>query len=413
MESGENVILVQERNLGGKGGAETSNKNILLYLDADWTIVTPHNVPPEIKAQVIKTEKSHKVLSSTARIPTLKELADLRQRFKDLDPKHILFDDPTTYDTLIMLFSVPHQMRDRTSVLWRSILKPQATAIEGNTLLAKAARSSWKLWGKTREMIANRAGMNLCVAPHIAESLIKGGINPKRVKVVGEQVGGEFTPELRKTKTESLRDEYLESDELGVLVASRVSREKGLDWLPKIYETLRSERRFLNPDAAFKKVKITLVGEVMDERGTEYLEELKEKMADESSKTEAFHASESVRFEYKGPQDKDELNSFYNAYDILLMPSPQEGFGRVTVEAMNAGMTVIGNANCEPTKKILAESPYRIGSVAEQPENAAQEILRFMDNPDRLEDLQYNALQWSLGRYDAKTAVDTLSKTFD
>ena len=50
-----------------------------------------------------------------------------------------------------------------------------------------------------------------------------------------------------------------------------------------------------------------------------------------------------VHTEINSELNKEEMNDFYNEGDVMFFPSLFEGFGLVTIEALAAGVPVMGN----------------------------------------------------------------------
>lgn len=386
------------------GGRERSTLNVFrdFYTDgSDLLVIGQHPLPDDIKHDELLIG-THSL--GQREVPTFASLRNMKRSLREQDPGHIVFDTPTLEDLLILQLGIPHEMRDRTVALWRNTIVPKIAHVEGNSLRARAKQMRWDVWMKARVQMSKRVGINMCFSPHQKNELEELGVDPESIAIVPEQVGWEFSPDLRKTNKESHRRKFLDDDELGLLVSSRIHTGKGLRWIPPLYGTLRSERRFLSPSADFRKVKITLVGDAHDFKGKAYLDKLLRDIEVQKGATANHHAADAVSFNYGGVLLPDEMEEHLNAYDVLVAPSPEEGYGRVTVEAMTAGMTVIGNRNCPATTHILSEPPYTVGNLADSPQQMALQTMRLMTDGEELEERQYKALQWSLGQYTLEKA---------
>ena len=111
-----------------------------------------------------------------------------------------------------------------------------------------------------------------------------------------------------------------------------------------------------------------------------------------------------MRLHFLGLQKSPELAKLYNSYDVLLQPSPSEGFSRVAIEAMSSGMPVIGRRDCKAVAQLLNTPPYAVGMCVSSPQKAAEEILGLMQNPDQIVRLGENALNFAHGEYSLKNA---------
>src|SRR3989338_10152385 len=93
------------------------------------------------------------------------------------------------------------------------------------------------------------------------------------------------------------RKQFLEPDELGILVVGRIAPEKNMDWVVKLYRELRSIRGFLSLDAYFKKIKLTVIGGSSSVYQNLF-SQLKKQTAEASVDTANCYASGSVTLEW-------------------------------------------------------------------------------------------------------------------
>lgn len=78
--------------------------------------------------------------------------------------------------------------------------------------------------------------------------------------------------------------------------------------------------------------------------------------------------------------DRATLNRLYNAFDLLVLPSSQEGFGVAILEALAAGTRVLASDLPGP-RALLADGRYGSLSSANGPEGLALEILSALARP--------------------------------
>lgn len=233
---------------------------------------------------------------------------------------------------------------------------------------------------------------NIAVSEAVASSLIEMGVERSKIVVCPTQVGGEFTPEQRIRYGENWRRRFLKPDELGVLLVGRLTPDKGHNWAFSVYHYLKEQRRSLSPESHFRRIRMTLVGGAREQQYLTNLQKQKERIDGE---TKDFYAAESVQLDFWGPADRENLQELYNAYDLLLHPSPREGCPRVVIEALQAGMPVIGRRECLATREILEAPPYAVGFLSSSPEEAGREIFKTMTHPNEiLPELRENALRW-------------------
>jgi glycosyltransferase involved in cell wall biosynthesis len=311
-------------------------------------------------------------------------------------PGTILVETPGERELDILRRHVPEDMHPNVSAIWRYTVLPQKP-LPGTT------EDQWRSLRKARIEFAKACGLNICISPHQRLELLSEGVPEDQIIVIPNQVGWGNSPAKRKSpEAASLRAKYLDPDELGVLIMSRVHPEKGLEWLPGLIRTARAERKHLPPDAPYKKMRVTLTGPVGDR---EFWEGLKADIAAAMADTADEHAADAITFEHMEEKRGNELDELYNAYDVLLAPSPEEGFPRVPVQATGSGMTIIGNGNCPSTANIIVEAPYTIGQTAPTPEKAALQLLHLMNRADQLALMQQNAAQWAKGHYTYPRAI--------
>ena len=390
MSRSSDFFLITEKNLGNIGGSEISTRNMLRFGGGHWRVLSPMALPSDLHYLQTPLSTTRIPFANLTQLPSFGDIAKINAQYGSEQPRCVIFDSPALYGATIFA-GLSAEAKRNSVAIWRVEIGPKESLIGIKGIKRK-------ILTHIRRLMANNVRINLAVSAAVADSLMAIGVDPGKIQVIPEQVGGEFTPRERILYDGNWKCQLLDHDELGVLVVSRVSPEKGLMWLPKIYEALRRERKNLNPDALYRKVKIGLVGNqnlVFPNHLGQILDGVK--LATANTSEELW--SESVKFEYMGPKTPGELQNIYNAFDILVNPSPREGFGRVTVEAMNGGMTVIGRAECKATKSTITKAPYSIGLLAGDEQEVASQIIDFMQNPPFLQYLSANALQWSAGHF--------------
>lgn len=158
------------------------------------------------------------------------------------------------------------------------------------------------------------------------------------------------------------RDLFREAEENTpmILIACRMSREKGVFDLPFIMEKIRQEV----PDA-----RLVLAGTGPD------LEELKRLLPAEK---------------FLGWVDKDQLASLYASLDLFVFPSRFDTFGNVILEAFAYGMPVVAIRSKGPADIIQDEVN---GLLAETPEEIGMAAVRILTEPGLRDALSAGALR--------------------
>ncbi len=105
---------------------------------------------------------------------------------------------------------------------------------------------------------------------------------------------------------------------------------------------------------------------------------------------------------YVGKVDYSVLNLYYNAADILAVPSQYEGFARVTLEAMLCGTPVLAsNRGCLP-EIINPEVGELVESLTS--DEFAKRISYYYSHPERLRQLSNNCSKYAKKRFSKENA---------
>jgi len=398
-------VIVHRHDLEQLGGGEISTLNLLGFLPEGSIFISPYE-PDNIPTSLFAVRDHHlfpimKHFPILSQLPRLSDIIKLRKVLINLDPAYIIFTHPSYYEAYVYSL-LPARLKQKTIALWRNIetLGPKEHELR-DTNIINILLNNFKAavrW-RTRRIIGNLLHGNFAVSEAIAESLVNIGMPQDKVIVIPQQIGGDFTPYIRVMNNPEKRAQFLKHDEMGVLTVSRISREKGLEWIPQVLDSLSNMAISLEDHEAFKRIKLTLIGPVKTNYDSLYKERLIGKISSLSSSLPQW-----IQFEYIGPKSQEELKEYYNAYDILLAPSPMEGFGRVIVEAMSCGMIVVGNWNCTASKELLKYSPFHTGILVPTPQSAAQEVFRFTNMREQLAIYQVNSWEWATQNFSLKRA---------
>lgn len=103
---------------------------------------------------------------------------------------------------------------------------------------------------------------------------------------------------------------------------------------------------------------------------------------------------------------------YYQAADLFILPSRAlEGFGIVTLEALSCGLPVLGTpvgGTIEILNRLDSNLLFRDASAG----SMAELILRFLDDPSRLKEIQVKCRQFVLDNYSWDNSVDRTEKLF-
>lgn len=194
------------------------------------------------------------------------------------------------------------------------------------TMLAPVVRAIWK---NASHLIANSEGLKkraLAFEDRYAVDIIENGVDNLF-----------FVPGGREKEAEAVV----------ILFVSRLIEGKGLQYLipelPGIQESVRQKTG--------RGVRLVIVG---DGPYRTALEEL----------TAGAGARELVRFE--GRKDKEQVQRYYQAADLFVLPSLSEGMPNVVLEAMASGLPIVMTP-CEGSKELVTDNGI-IASLKNLPE---------------------------------------------
>ena len=395
-----NGVFISSSDLGAIGGAQKSTERLLGFPHTNWLgVVSSNAIPSHFPGEHITTESLLSASSGQRSIPKPAEVRKVIAYLEATNPEVIVLSHPGFY-IVSFLLGMTTEMRKKSVAFWRGEVDAKPQEPQGNRLkeyARKLAHTTVRM--RMNRLVGNSIGKNLAISEAVAASLSRIGIRDENIAVVPNQVGGEFTPHIRLNSTyEDVRSHHLDPNELGILIVSRISPEKGFDWVCDLYRQLTQNRMHLHPDSPKKKIRISIVGPV-EVGASSYLDEIKTKILEIEKQNVDCYAAESIRIDFLGEKSWPELEELYNVYDMLFAPSPSEGLPRVVVESMEGGATSVGRESCPATKEVLGPPPYAIGLLADSTSAAAGMIFQLMQDTKLLHTLQKNALQWVTGHY--------------
>lgn len=156
--------------------------------------------------------------------------------------------------------------------------------------------------------------------------LISLGVAPEKIRLVGRGVDSQFFN--NKKRSEEVRRKLAPNGELLLLCVSRVSYEKGFEFLADAYEAIT---RLAQERGLSQRFRLVITGG----NANKTIE----------SNIQSYFTSRGLDVVFTGPLTGEPLAEMYASADIFVYPSLTETFGQVIQEAMASGLPVI--ARCE------------------------------------------------------------------
>ena len=237
----------------------------------------------------------------------------------------------------------------------------------GNTMFKKLVmKHSWSYV----KFIANRCDAVIAPTETIRKKLYGAGI--RNVVVVPNGVN---LKRFKREKSTALRRKLLKGDKWMVLYVGRLSKEKNID-------TLISAAKILKE----KRIKFVIVGD------GPYAAHVKNRV---------LKLGLEDRFVFAGKITKG-LVRYYNAADLLCLPSTFETQGIVCIESMACGTPVVG-ADYLALKEIIRNGKNGEKFRPKDPKDCARKIEKVINNVRSYRDCESTA-----NRYSIKVATDQL-----
>lgn len=192
----------------------------------------------------------------------------------------------------------------------------------------------WEAWrqpSRAERWAAERARLITSVSRYTRRRFLSAvGIDPSRVRVLPNTVDPAFSPGL---KSNALLDRYGLRGKFVVLTVGRLDPHERCKGHDKIIKALPEIMR------TFANVVYVVVGDGHDRVRLEAL-------------ARDLGVEDAVLF--AGRVEPDELPDFYRLADLFVMPSTQEGFGIVFLEAAATGLRAVGG-NADGSVDALAD----------------------------------------------------------
>ncbi|GGF10659.1 hypothetical protein GCM10011383_22290 [Hymenobacter cavernae] len=207
----------------------------------------------------------------------------------------------------------------------------------------------------------------------------KTRFDPAKVHVVplGIELASFIDPGLTKAAAREQLGLPATSTLLGLL--GRLDDGKGQDFVIEVIQQLRTQHQ--------RAVELVLMGELTKNEGDEYLAKLHQLVRD-------YNLEQVVHFRPFSAQTE----VFYRAIDVFVMASTNETYGMVTIEAMAAGLPVLGT-RIGGTAEIIKDGQTGLLYPVGDTEACTQAVLRCLNNPAWAQHLGQAAQQEAIREY--------------
>lgn len=237
----------------------------------------------------------------------------------------------------------------------------------------------WQFFGK-KSFLKAAALHYTCQEERLLTRPLFEGLSPRPSFVVPNGIDTGVTKRL------DMRERFkVPSEKLVLLYAGRIHRKKGLDLVIKALMQPGMENFYL-----------ILVGYPEDAEHVKYLKEL--------------GGSISNRIVWYGAVPADEVRDCYYAADLFVLPSQDENFGMVVVEAMACGLPVLISRNVGIWREIEADGA---GFIVNRDSRDIHEALRkIAASPEMLKNVARNAVSSAHARYDISAVAGRMARAY-
>jgi glycosyltransferase involved in cell wall biosynthesis len=245
-------------------------------------------------------------------------------------------------------------------------------------LLAALARPMLRLEGKPIQLKLKHV---ICVSATLRDNLTRAGVPLQEVRIIHPGIDiAQFADAGRAMSPRS--------DGLALVYAGQLAAHKG------VHTAVEALAR-LNQVRAHVDVTLTLVGA----GHPDYVAGLKGLVAQKKV---------TDRVQFLGRVRRADMPALLRRFDALVFPSVcEEGFGRVLVEAMAAGLPIIGT-RVGGSKEILVDGENALVFDAGDAEGLATQIERLATNPELRSYLADNARQTVIERFNIERTISEI-----
>lgn len=199
-------------------------------------------------------------------------------------------------------------------------------------------------------------------------------LNPKKIILAGNGIDSNFL--IKKTEKLTPTRMTGESDRLKILFIGSLSAHKGLDTLITAFSTIND----------LQSTKLIIAGQK-----TLYYPEIKKQISILPKKLQS-----KIKFVFSFPQSK--LSRLIDNCDVLILPSKQESFGLVLIEAWSRKKPVIVN-NIPSLSEITNKTQGGLIFQTNNPNDLSKKILFLYKNPKKRHQLGQNGYNYVKNNY--------------
>ena len=267
------------------------------------------------------------------------------------------------------------------AIIKKFIKKPLVLTVHGTDVNSIGNNILFNLLAK---FVFNNCDRIIAISNDLKKTLInKFKIDKEKIAVIPYGIDANI---FRKTNKNNERKKLkLDPDSKILLFAGRINKEKGLDYLIRAVSKARNVE---------KNILLAIIGEGPEKENLEKL-------------TKRLNLEKHVDF--AGAKKQDELPSWMNSADMLVLPSLSEGLGMVLIEAMACGTAVIGTK----VGGILDIIDDNINGMLVEPKNAEQlykKIAYLLKDKEVRDKLALNGMKKAIEKFGwKKCAGDTLN----
>lgn len=195
----------------------------------------------------------------------------------------------------------------------------------------------------------------------------------------------------------------------------------------KIYVVYNDiSKQFINPKKAInknEKLKITIIGTIQEGKGqldvVKAVKLLKDKNINfelhiAGRKTGEYY-NEICKYILENNLNKEvifdgfikDVNKYRKEFDIGIVASSNEAFGRVTIEGMLSGLAMIG-ANCAGTKELIEDNANGLLYKLHDEYDLAEKIIMLNNDREKLKKISNNGFNYAVTNYTVGKASNTI-----
>ncbi len=367
MKTRKNILLITTPFRPNIGGVETHLDDLIkqgVKAGYDFTILTYQPLVTEAYGEIFEKHQGFRVF----RIPWLRmNLFLILEKYPILE---FIYLFPALF--LTGLFLLLFNQYKVEVIHAQGLIAGAVGLILGKIFNKKTIISTHSIYNFPKsglyfefaKFLFSKSDKVLCLSHQSKQEILDLGVDDSRVEVFTYWVDQTvFHPLLKK--------ESKNSRVLTCLFVGRLVNGKGIP------ELLEAAANMLN-----NKVKFVIVG---DGPLAELIRDISKKLTN-------------IKFE--GKIDNKELVKYYNAADVLLVPSThEEGYGRVILEALCCGVPIIAT-NRGGVKEYINQ---KIGILIDvSPANINNAIISFINNPDSLKSMSKEAYNYAKIHFNEK-----------